>query len=133
MEFLIFNEHFFFLAQTARFDNSKISIVFNLSFASNTILSCFFLFFLIIDVYFLIPAIIAPISNPTAELVIPTGIPNSKKKAEIGRHPVTTEIKKKNVQSNLNSFKPFYAFCLINHYVLFLLRDFLSHSFLFLF
>ena len=46
----------------------------NLDFASTTILSCFFFFFLIINLYFLIPAVIAEIFNLVAELVIPTGI-----------------------------------------------------------
>ena len=36
----------------------KTSMPFNLDFANNTILSCFFFFFLIIDLYFLIPAAI---------------------------------------------------------------------------
>ena len=45
----------------------KILIAFNLLFASSTILSCFFFFFLIIDLYFLSPAIIAQIFNPTAD------------------------------------------------------------------
>ena len=39
------------------------SMVLNLSFANNTILSCFFLFFLIIDLYFLIPVVITQIFN----------------------------------------------------------------------
>ena len=34
-------------------------------------------FFLIIDLYFLIPAVITQIFNPTAELVIPTGMPSN--------------------------------------------------------
>ena len=38
----------------------------------------FFFFFLIIDLYFLIPVAIAQIFNPIAELVIPIGIPNKK-------------------------------------------------------
>ena len=46
----------------------------NLDFASTTILSCFFFFFLIINLYFLIPAVIAEIFNLVAELVIPTGM-----------------------------------------------------------
>ena len=49
-------------------------MLFNLDFANNTILSLFFFFFLIIDLYFLIPAVIAQIFNPVAELVIPMGI-----------------------------------------------------------
>ena len=45
-------------------------MLFNLVFANNTILSCFYFFSLIIDLYFLIPAVIAHIFNPIAELVI---------------------------------------------------------------
>ena len=48
-------------------------MLFNLDFVNNTILSCFFLLFLTIKLYFLIPAVIAQIFNPIAELVIPVG------------------------------------------------------------
>ena len=47
----------------------KTSMVFNLDFVSNTILTLFFLFFLIIDLYFLIPAVIAQEFNPIEELL----------------------------------------------------------------
>ena len=50
-------------------------MLFNLHLANNTTLSCFFFFFLIIDLYFLIPAVITQILNLTEDLVIPTGIP----------------------------------------------------------
>ena len=63
----------------------------NLDFAKNTILSCFF--FLIIDLYFLIPAVIAQIFNPIAELVIPVVIPIKGAKTEIEIHPVNVEAK----------------------------------------
>ena len=53
----------------------------------------FFSFFLIINLYFLYPAVIAQIFNPIAELVIPIGIPNKETKAEIEIHPVTAEAK----------------------------------------
>ena len=53
---------------------SKISILFDLHFANNIILSWFFFFCLIIDLYFLIHASIAQISDFIAELVIPIGI-----------------------------------------------------------
>ena len=49
--------------------------------------------FLIIDLYFLIPAVITQIFNPIAELVIPTGISTKEAKAEMETHPVTAEIK----------------------------------------
>ena len=49
-------------------------MLFNLAYANNTILSCFFFFFLTIDLYFLIPAAIAQIFNPIVELVIPIEI-----------------------------------------------------------
>ena len=48
-----------------------------------------FSFFLIIDLYFLIPAVIAKIFDPIAELVIPTEVA----KTEIEIHPVTVETK----------------------------------------
>ena len=68
-------------------------MLFNLDFASNTILSCFFFFFLIIDLYFLIPTVIAQIFNLIEELVIPIGIPTKEAKAEIETHPVIVQAK----------------------------------------
>ena len=52
-----------------------------------------FYFFLIIDLCFLIPAVIAQIFNPIAELVIPKGIPIKEAKAEIEIYPVILEAK----------------------------------------
>ena len=71
----------------------KTSMLFNLDFANNTILSSFFFFFLIIDFYFLIPATIAQIFNPIAELLIPIGIQSKEAKAKIEIHPVIVEVK----------------------------------------
>ena len=71
----------------------KTSILFNLAFAKNTILSCFFFFFLIIDLCFLIAEVIAQILNPIAELAIPIGIPTKEAKSEIEIHPVIVEPK----------------------------------------
>ena len=68
-------------------------MLFNLDFANNTILSCFFFFFLIIDLYFLIPAVITQIFNPIAELVIPIGVPTQVAKTEMETHPISVEIK----------------------------------------
>ena len=50
-------------------------------------------FFLIIDLYFFIPEVIAQIFNPIGELVIPIGIPTKKAKSEIEIHPVIVEAK----------------------------------------
>ena len=61
----------------------KTSVLFNLNFANNTVLSCLFFFFLIIELYFVIAAVIAQIFNPIAEIVIPTGIPTKEAKAEM--------------------------------------------------
>ena len=52
-----------------------------------------FFFFLIIDLYYLIPAVIAQIFNSVAELVIPIGIPIKEAKAEMETHPVIVEAK----------------------------------------
>ena len=60
----------------------KTSMLFNLDFANNTILLCFFFFFLIIDLYFLITAVIAQSFNPIAELVIPIGKQKQKQKSK---------------------------------------------------
>ena len=62
-------------------------------FAINTVFSCFLLFFSIIDLYFLIPAFMPQISNPTAELVILIGKTDEQAKAEIEANPVTAEAK----------------------------------------
>ena len=64
----------------------------NLDFANNTILSCFFFFFLIIDLYFLISVVIAQIFKPIAELVIPIGISTKEVKTEMETHQVIVEI-----------------------------------------
>ena len=56
----------------------KTSALFNLVFAKNTILSRLFFFFLIIDLHFLIAAIIAQIFNPVTELLILVGIQTKK-------------------------------------------------------
>ena len=72
----------------------ETSMQFNLDFANNTILSCVFIIFLIIDLYFLIAAVIAQIFNPIAELLISIGIPTKEAKAEIEIHPVVVESKK---------------------------------------
>ena len=67
-------------------------MLFYLDFAKNTISSCFFLFFLIIDLYFLIPAVITQIFNPIVELAIPIGITTKEAKAEMETNPVIVEI-----------------------------------------
>ena len=49
------------------------------------------LFFLIIDLYFLIPTDITQIFNPIAELIIPIVMPTKEQKEEMEMHPVTVE------------------------------------------
>ena len=69
----------------------KPLIMFGLVFVRKTILLYFFLFFLIIDLYFLIPAVIAQICNPTTELAISKVVANAK----IETPPLTAEMKRK--------------------------------------
>ena len=102
-------------------------MVFNLDFANNSILSCFFSFLLIIDQYFLIPSIIEQNFNHTAELVIPIEISAKKAKAEMETHPGTVEITIKRVHSitikrvnNSKLFKLFYVSYLLFHFRLLL-------------
>ena len=72
--------------------------VFNFVFADNNIYIMIFFFFLIIDLYLLIPAVIAQIPIPTAEPVIPTGTPTSEANAGIETQPLTAKIKQEKVQ-----------------------------------
>ena len=62
-------------------------------FPNNTILSCFFLFFLVINLYFSILTVAVQTFNPIAELVIPIGIPSKEAKAEMEIDPITVETK----------------------------------------
>ena len=68
-------------------------MLYNLDFANNTILLCFFFLFLIIHLHFLIPAAIAQIFNPIAELLIPIEILIKEAKVEIEIHPVIKKVK----------------------------------------
>ena len=70
----------------------KSYILFNLDFANNTISPCFFLFFLIIDLYLLIPAVITQNFNPLPGLAIPIGTLTKEPKVEIETHPVIVEV-----------------------------------------
>ena len=65
------------------------SILFNLFFPSNIILSYFIFFFLIIDLYYYILAVIAQIFNPIAELIISIGIETNDANAVIETQHVT--------------------------------------------
>ena len=58
-------------------------MVFDLFSANNTILSCFFHFLLVINVNFLIPAVVKQIINSIAEGPIPAGIPTNKAKEKL--------------------------------------------------
>ena len=81
-------------------------MTFNLDFANNTILSCFF--FLIIDLYFLILGAIAQIFKPIAELIILIRIPRKHAKPETEIYPITAQANKEHIQLKL--YKPFCAF-----------------------
>ena len=85
--------HYLLIYESIKAFKIKTFMLFNLDFANNTILSCFFFFFLILDLKFLIPAVIAQLFNPIAELVIPIRIPIKEAEAEIEIHPVIVEAK----------------------------------------
>ena len=68
-------------------------MIFKLVFATNTILLCSFLLFLITDLYYSIPEVIAQIFNLSAELGISTGIPTKEVKEEVETHSVIAESK----------------------------------------
>ena len=60
---------------------------------NNTILSCFFFFFLKIDLYVLILVVITQMFIVVAEMAVPTGITTKEAKTEIETYPVTMEVK----------------------------------------
>ena len=67
-------------------------MLFDLYLTNNTILSCFFLFLLIIELYFLISAVITQTFNPIVELAVPTGILVTEAKAEMETDTVILKI-----------------------------------------
>ena len=71
-------------------------MVFNLVLGNSTILSRFFLFFLIIDLYFLIPVVNPQFFNPTAALAIAIRIPTNKAKEKTETHPLIAQTKIRN-------------------------------------
>ena len=85
-------------------------IVFKLSFPSNTILSCFFFFFLIIDSYFLIPEVITQIftfATLTAVLI-------NEVNEQIETKPVTVEAKISKCSTQFKFLHVFLCFSFIN-------------------
>ena len=86
---------------------------------------------LVIDLYFLIPAVIAQTCNPIVELAIPILIPTKEAKVEIETHLVIVEVtRSKCAQYNTKLYKLFYAFYSFIHFDLFLqLLNFLFHLF----
>ena len=85
---------------------------------------------LLLFLYILIPAVVAQIFIPTAELVISTGTQTNEANAEIEAQPVTVETKIPTVQHSSNTYMSFYTFYSLNHYFSFHLKhNFLFHQF----
>ena len=82
--------------------------------ANNTILSCFLFFFLIIDLHFLIPAVVTQISNPLVEFVIPIRIPTKQAKVGLETHPVIVEIAISECSIQFKALQAFLCLLLIN-------------------
>ena len=85
----------------SQFKPEKLKLLgyFKLVFANNTILSCFFLFLLIINLYFLMHLV----------LLIPIGIVTDETKVEMKHIQWQQKRKQVNVQYNLKHYKPFCA------------------------
>ena len=94
----------------------------NQYFAIITILSCVFLFFLIVELCFLTPEVVTQTFNPIAELVIPIEIPTKEAKVETETHLVIVEITISVISAQYNSklYKLFYASYSLTHFDLFL-------------
>ena len=98
---------------------TKASTIFNLDFANDNNLLGFFFFFLVIDLYFLVPAFVTQIFNPVEELLLSIRATTKEAKAEMGTHPVTI---KTNISAQYNSklYKLFRASYSLNNFDLFL-------------
>ena len=86
----------------------KTSVLFDLVFLGTLFHYVFFFFSLIIDLYLLIPAVIAQIYNPTAELAIPSATPTKEVNAQIKTQPLTAETKTRKF-----NLKPYRYFCFL--------------------
>ena len=84
-------------------------MLFNLDFANSTILSYFFFFLLVIDLYFL-----HKFFNPIDELAIPIGIPTLEAKAEMETHSVIVEITTSKWPIQFKPLQTFLCFLLTN-------------------
>ena len=87
-------------------------MIFKLSFANNSILSCFvFVFFLSINLhFFLIFADVPRIFNPTAELTIPIGVLTKEANEETETHPIIAETKISHDTMLFKAVKTFLCF-----------------------
>ena len=74
------------------------------------------LFFLITDLYFLIPTVITQIFNPIVQLVVPIGIPTKEAKIEMETHPVIVEIAVSECSIYLKTLQTFLCFLFINSF-----------------
>ena len=72
--------------------NKNLNILLNLLLLAILFYHAYSLFFLIIDLYFLIAAVITNIFNPIVEFAIPIGIPTKEAQVEMETHPVIVEI-----------------------------------------
>ena len=108
-------------------------MLFNLEFAKNIIISCFFFFFLFIDLYLLLPAVNTQIFNHIAELVIPIGITTKEAKARIETHQILLEITINQVTTMIQNSTNFFmllCFLPINSFPsVSLIKYFLIHLF----
>ena len=70
-------------------------------------------FFLIIELYFLIPAVITQIFNPIVELAVPIGILTKEAKAEMETHPALVEIAISESSMYFKTIQTFLCFSII--------------------
>ena len=73
-----------------------------------------FFFFVMIDLYFLIPVVIAQNFNPTAELVMATGTATNEANAKTEIEPLTAEVKIRQSWKYFKALHTFSCFLLIN-------------------
>ena len=95
---------------------------FSLDFANNTILSGFFFYFFIIELYFIIPLATSFINifYCIEKFVIPIGIQIKEAKAEIEKHPLIVDAKIRTCSVYFRVVQTFLSFLFIKSFDLFL-------------
>ena len=108
----------------------KISRQFNFRFLTAILFYQVSPYFLIVDLYVLIPSVTANVFSPNAEIIMLTGTPCKEAKAEVETYPVTAEDKISKCSIQFKVLQTFLFLLVINSFC-FIFSDPLFHLYFF--